>query len=83
MQHSADSTLLFFFHHLSRFCLLPLFVTDHDENHTHTSSLANSVASPSSPDVLMPNIPNEVLIFRFVLVTFVVLEILQVENGRV
>jgi hypothetical protein len=31
----------------------------------------------------MPNIPNEVPIFRFVLVTFVVVEILQVEDGRV
>ncbi len=53
MQHSLcfsacpDSTLLFFFHHLSHFCLLLLFVTDH-ENHTHTSSQANSVASSSS-----------------------------------
>jgi len=31
----------------------------------------------------MPNIPNEVSIFRFVLVTFVVVEILQVEDARV
>ncbi len=53
MQHSLcfsacpDSTLPFFFHHLSHFCLLLLFVTDH-ENHRHTSSLANSVTSSSS-----------------------------------